>query len=151
MCSPICPTFILPYRRYASDSLLPLARDYLQQDRRSYQRTVAPQGRVIGYVTPAGQAKIDERALCRSTLWRFLSFLGAQTVALQVGLQLYGEHDPLSTVHRFLGAVAPQKYRSPSRRDMLQIAKRLLHLRDHWDRAFGTPFFPRFATRPREP
>jgi hypothetical protein len=131
--------------------LLSLARDYLQQDRQSYQQAVAPEGRVTGYVTPDGQAKIDERALCRSTLWRFLFFLSTQTVALQVGLLLYAEHDPLSTVHRFLGAVAPHKYRSPSRRDRLQIARRLLHLIDHWERVFAAPFFPRFATRPREP
>ncbi len=85
MYSPICPTFLLPYRRYASVSLLPLARDYLEQDRQSYQQTVTPGGRAIGYVTPPGQEKIDERALNRSTLWRFLSFLGGQTVALQGG------------------------------------------------------------------
>jgi hypothetical protein len=78
---PTCPTFLLPYRRYASTSLMPLARDYVEQDRRSYQRAVTPQGRVIGYVTPANQARIDERALHRSTLWRFLGFLGAQTIA----------------------------------------------------------------------
>ena len=61
MCSPICPTFLLPYRRYASVSLFPLARDYLEQDRLSYQKIVAPSGRAIGYVTPPDQEKIDER------------------------------------------------------------------------------------------
>lgn len=151
MCSPICPTFLLPYRRYASVSLLPLARDYLEQDRLSYQRIVAPGGRVIGYVTPQDQEKIDERALHRSTLWRFLFFLGAQTVALQAGLQLCSEHDPLSMMHRFVGAVAPHKHRSRQRGEILRTARRLLHLIDRWDRVFAEPFFPRFATRPRVP
>lgn len=151
MCSPICPTFLLPYRRYASLSLLPLARDYLQQDRLSYQRAVAPQGRLIGYLTPPGQNKIDERALHRSTLWRFLFFLGAQTAALQAGLQLLSEHEPLSTMHRFVGAVAPHKHRTEQRGEMLCIARRLLHLIDHWNRDFAEPFFPRFATRSRVP
>lgn len=150
-CSPICPTFLLPYRRYASTSLLPLARDYLEQDRLSYQRAVAPGGRVIGYVTPEGQQEIDERALHRSTLWRFLFFLGTQAAALQAGLQLWSEHDPLSTMHRFVGAVGPHKYRSPQRGEILRTARRLLYLIDRWNRVFSESFFPRFATRPRGP
>jgi len=128
-----------------------LARDYLEQDRLSYQRTVAPGGRTIGYVTPPGQKKIDERALHRSTLWRFVFFLGAQTAALQAGLQLWGERDPLSTLHRFVGAVSPHKYRSEQRGEILRTARRLLHLIDRWDRAFTESFFPRFATKPRGP
>ena len=150
-CSPICPTFLLPYRRYASVSLLPLSRDYLEQDQLSYQRTVAPGGRVIGYVTPAKQEKIDERALHRSTLWRFVFFLGTQTAALQTGLQLWSEHDPLSTMHRFAGAVSPHKFRSGPRGEILRTARRLLHLIDRWNRVYDESFFPRFATRPRVP
>ena len=148
---PICPTFLLPYRRYASSSLLPLAHDYLQQDRLSLQRAVAPGGRPIGYVTPEGQQTIDERALHRSTLWRLMLLLGGQSVALQAGLQLWSEHDPHSTLHRFVGSVSPQKHRSEPRGEILRIARRLLHLIDRWDRAFAEPFFPRFATRPRVP
>jgi len=129
---------------------MPLARDYLEQDRRSYQQVVAPQGRVIGYATSPGQ-KIDERALSRSTLWRFLQFLGGQTAALQTGLQLWSEHDPLTRMHRFVGAVAPHKHRSQQRGEILRIARRLLHLIDRWGRAFDEPFFPRFATKPRGP
>ena len=151
MCLPIGPTFVLPQRRYASISLLPLARDYLEQDRLSLQRIVAPQKRVIGYVTPPERKKIDERALHRSTLWRFLQFLGTQSVALQLGLQLCSEHDPLFTDHRFLGAVAPHKYRSPHRGEILRTARRLLHLIDHWNQTFAESFFPRFATRSRPP
>jgi len=128
-----------------------LAREYLEQDTRSLQQVVAPHGRVIGYVTPPGQKKIDERALHRSTLWRFLAFLGTQVTALQSGLQLWSEQEPLSTLHRFLGAVAPHKYRSPQREEHLRTARRLLHLQDWWDRTFAESFFPRFATRSRAP
>ncbi len=151
MCLPTCPTFLLPYRRYASTSLMPLARHYLEQDGLSYQRAVTPHGRVIGYVTPPDQSKIDERALHRSTLWRLLSFLGAQTVAFQLGLELLGQRDPQCALHRFVGAVAPHKYRSPQRGEILRTARRLLYLIDQWERAFHTSFFPRFATRPRAP
>lgn len=150
MYSQICPTFVLPYRRYASSSLLPLANNYLEQDELSLQRIVAPQGR-IGYVSSGDQQQIDERVLNRSTLWRFLQFLGTQSVALQLGLQLYGEHDLLSTLHRFVGAVVPHKYRSQQRAEILRTARRLLHLQNHWDRTFCESFFPRFATRSRAP
>ena len=148
--SQICPTFVLPYQRYASSSLLPLARNYLGQDELSLQQVVAPQGR-IGYVSAGDQEEIDERTLNRSTLWRFLLFLGTQSVALQLGLQLSSEHDPLSTLHRFVGAVAPHKYRSQQRAEILRTARRLLHLQNHWDRTFCESFFPRFATRSRAP
>ena len=151
MFSPTCPTFVLPYRRYASTSLLPLAREYLEQDHPSYQEIVAPRQCVMGYVTPPDEDVLDERALHRSTLWRFLSFLGAQVVALRQGLDLWSEHDPLSTLHRFLGNVAPHKYRSPQRDDTLRTGRRLLHLMDHWDRNFEKSFFPHFATSPRGP
>lgn len=130
---------------------MPLACDYLEQDGLSYQRAVTPHGRVIGYVTRAEQSKIDERALHRSTLWRLLSFLGAQMVALQLGLELLSECDPHCDLHRFLGAVAPHKFRSPQRGEILRTARRLLHLIDQWERTFHASFFPRFATRPRGP
>lgn len=128
-----------------------MARVYLEQDGLSYQQVVAPGGRAVGYVTPPGQEKIDERALHRSTLWRFLLFLGAQTAGLQAGLQLLSEHDPSFQGHRFLGPVSPRKHRSEQRGEILRTARRLLNLNDRWDRAFGEPFFPRFATRPRGP
>ena len=151
MFSPICPTFVLPYRRYASTSLLPLAREYLEQDRPSYQRIVAPRQCVMGYVTPPDQDVIDERALHRSTLWRFLLFLGSQVASLRQGMELWSEHDPFSTLHRFLGGVAPHKYRSTQREETLRTARHLLHLIDHWEQNFEQPFFPHFATSPRAP
>lgn len=130
---------------------MPLARQYLQQDRASYQKVVAPNRRVIGYVTEPAQATIDERALHRSTLWRFLWFLGAQTAALQVGLGLLAEQEHGSTLHRFLGAVAPHKHRTDARGEILRNARRLLHLIERWNQTFQKSFFPRFATRPRSP
>ncbi len=152
MCLPITPTFVLPYKRYCRQSLLPLAWKYLEEDRSSYASCVSKtKGVVRGYVTPSGQAATDERALNRSTLWRWVGYLGAQTIALQYGLDLWQQHDPSSSLHRFAGAVAPHKYRTPQRGECLRTARRLLHLIDRWDRAFAEKFFPRFATRARVP
>lgn len=106
---------------------------------------------VTGYVTPPHQVKIDERALNRSTLWRWVTFLGMQISALQHGLDLWQAHDPSSSLHRFEGRVAPHKYRSDPREILLRTARRLLHLMDRWDRTFPESFFPRFATSGRSP
>ena len=131
---------------------MPLARRDLDNDRVSYESCVqGRRGMVRGYVTPPGQAKIDERALHRSTLWRFVMFLGLQSSALQYGLELWQEHQPTSSLHRFQGAVAPHKYRSEQRGMILRTARRLLHLIDRWDHTFDEKFFPRFATRARVP
>ncbi|HUY36800.1 MAG TPA: hypothetical protein VMV69_28965 [Pirellulales bacterium] len=65
---------------------------------------------------------------------------------MQAGPSLLSQHDPADDLHRFLGAVAPRKYRSQDRRDVLTKARRLLHLIDRWDRTFPEWFFPRFAT-----
>ena len=131
---------------------MPLARKYVDNDRVSYESCVRnSRGMVRGYVTPPGQSQIDERALNRSTLWRFVTFLGLQTTAFQYGVELWQEHEPTSSLHRFEGAVAPHKHRSEQRATLLRTTRRLLVLIDRWDRTFAEKFFPRFATRPRVP
>ena len=127
--------------------MLRLAGSFLENDRQSYRRTVHPVHAVIGSQTSPGASQIDERALHHMTVWRVLTWLGSQTAALQAGVRLLGQHDPTSTCHRFVGAVAPHKFRSPPRQRELSTARRLLHLIDHWNRAFRETFFPRFATR----
>jgi hypothetical protein len=101
----------------------------------------------IGYETSNSSQSIDERTLNHSTIWRTLTWLGCQIIALQMGRKMLDEHDPTSCTHRFVGAVAPQKYRSPQRATCLRTARSLLQLIDRWDRTFPERFFPRFATR----
>jgi len=105
----------------------------------------------IGYVTPAGAGKIDERGLSHTTVWRWLGWLGLQTAGLALGLELWSQYDSASTLHRLIGSVDPRKYRSELRGKILRTARRLLHLIDRWDRTFAEKFFPRFATRGRDP
>jgi len=119
----------------------------VENDRQSYRQTASPGGRRIGYQTSLGSSAIDERALHHSTVWRMLTWLGLQSAALVLGRQQIQERHPGSTCHRFLGAVAPQKFRSPQREQLLRRARQLLHLVVEWERLFGQRFFPRFATR----
>ena len=147
MCLPIIPIFVLPYKRYAGPTLLHLAATYVENDRQSYRKTTKPGNRVIGYVTPPDASCIDERALDHSTLWRMLTWMGCQLAALSVGRALIQQRDPFSTCHRFVGAVAPHKFRSPQREQILRQTRRLLHLAAEWNERFPEKFFPRFATR----
>lgn len=124
-----------------------LCESYLENGNQSYGQTVAPAKCVIGYQQRPGRSTSEERRLHPSTLWRALTWLGSQLVAFNRGLQLLAQSDPHSDCHRFLGAVAAHKFRSPRRGEKLRNARRLLHLIDRWDRQFPEPFFPRFATR----
>ena len=81
------------------------------------------------------------------TLWRMLSWLGGQLAALAQGRQLIQQHNPGSTCHRFVGAMAPHKFRSPQREQLLRQSRQLLHLIAQWEATFPEKFFPRFATR----
>jgi hypothetical protein len=76
-----------------------------------------------------------------------LGWLGCQVVALLAGRRLLQEQRPSSTCHRFVGAVAPHKFRSPQRERLLRQSRQLLHLIAEWDGLFPEKFFPRFATR----
>jgi len=147
MCLPIIPTFVLPYKRYAGPTLLYLAATYVENDRQSYRQTTKPGKRVIGYVTPPGASAIDERALDHTTVWRMLTWVGSQLIALSVGRELILQHDHNSTCHRFRGAVAPHKFRSPEREQLLCQSRQLFHLAAEWEKLFPEKFFTRFATR----
>ena len=76
-----------------------------------------------------------------------VAWLGSQLPALAVGRQLVLEQDSNSACHRFLGAVAPHKFRSPQRGLVLRTARQLLHVIAEWEGLFPEKFFPRFATR----
>jgi hypothetical protein len=119
----------------------------VENDRQSYRKAVSPGGRATGYQTPPGATAIDERALHHSTVWRMLAWLGCQVASLTQGRQLVQQQNPSSTCHRFVGAVAPHKFRSPQRGQVLRQSRQLLHLIVEWNGLFPEKFFPRFATR----
>lgn len=76
-----------------------------------------------------------------------LAWLGRQVAALAKGRELIQQRDPCSSCHRFVGGVAPHKFRSPERERLLRQSRQLLHLIAEWEDRFPERFFPRFATR----
>jgi hypothetical protein len=143
------PTFVLPYKRYASTNLLQLAKRYLDESELSL-RTATSGGAANQRIVYADHPKAA--ALSHTTLWRWITFTGLMTASLALGCELFLQAHPDSSIHRFAGPVDPRKARSPDRLKILSIARRLLYLRSRWDAAFKqSPFFPRFATSCRPP
>lgn len=172
----------MPYKRYATTEILPLARQYLEQAHLSLRNVV--KDRVNGKCLPVFYAQDDEaivaktdvaktddvqpvdvqtddaeandqdaaRALSHSTLWRWLVHVGAMTATPQLGIELFLQVEPSSTIHRFQGEVHPAKGRSTERRQRLADCRRLLYLQSRWDERFPqSPLFARFATACRSP
>ena len=142
---PITPIFVLPYKRFAANQLIQFATRYLGSDPIALRPATSNQGKAVGYES-------EDHALSHTTLWRFLTFLGAMTISLSTGVELFQKAFPESTIHRFTGTISPRKFRSESRAQCLRNANRLLNLISQWDAAFPKErFFPRFATKPRAP
>ena len=94
----------------------------------------------------------DAPALSHATVHRWLGFLGAMVISLQLGTVALLQADPNSSLHRFVGLVDPKRARTQERLKVLAIARRLLHLQTLWDRQFLTcSFFSRFGTIARPP
>jgi len=127
--------------------LLELAQTYVEPGKASCRSTVRGglAGRK-GYQTADGNHLPGDNALHYSTTWRTLSWLGSLGTSLQCAIDLILHRDPTSQVHRFDGAVAAGKFRSPQREQQLRTARRLLHAMDEFQSLFRRPFFPRFAT-----
>ena len=119
----------------------------MEKEKQSYRQTASPGGRATGYQTPPDAPAIDERGLAHSTVWRLLTWLGCQWAALAAGRKLILERHPASSCHRFMGAVAPHKFASPQREQLLCQSRQLIHLIAEWEALFPEKFFPRFATR----
>ena len=147
-CLPITPTFVLPYKRYAGPTLLHLAASYVESDKASYREIASPNGRRRTYRSAPGTPAMDKGGLLdHSTIWRMLTWMGLQLAALTAGRQAVLQRNPSSTCHRFVGAVARHKFRSPQREQLLRRWRQLLQVIGEWNELFPESFFPRFATR----
>jgi hypothetical protein len=125
-----------------------LAATYVEDDQQSYRKTASPEGRVRTYDAGSSERPRETRGLFdHTTIWRILTWLGCQLPALHAGRHQLQQQNPASTCHRFVGAVAPCKFRSPQRERVLRQSRQLLQLIDEWDALFPEKFFPRFATR----
>lgn len=116
------------------------------------QATSNADSRPIFYQDHPVAADGNLKALSHTTVHRWLTFLGAMTLSLQLGIVAFLQVEPESTVYRFVGNVDPRRARSETRLQQLSTARRLLHLQTQWDQHILTaPFFARFATVAQPP
>jgi hypothetical protein len=148
---PICgktftdyPAFALPHKRYVLMDMERLSKDYVEDEQRTYRKTVCHQKMRIGY--QGSDDDIDERFLEHSTPWRWISSLGSMKTTLNQVLHLISQKDPQSSIFREVFPVYPCKYRSLQRKNMLQNTRRLLRACQEFQRLFGHKIFPHLAT-----
>lgn len=159
---PTTPTFVLPYKRFATPCLVALAKQYLDHHHATYRSVVRHARCLIGYpVEPcphpleapqephAGTAEggHHQPVVPPSLVWRMVRWLGGLAIVLDRARQMILEHDPHSLCHRAMGDVALHKARTPERFEVLQTARQLLLVIPEWEECFGRKFFPQFATR----
>lgn len=162
---PTTPTFVLPYKRFATPDLLARARRYLEESRLSYRQTVRHNRCRIGYPLPAptppadcswespsvwaidASPVADQSVVDHGLVWRFLTWLGSLTGMLDQARAMVLKSRPHSLCHRLEGSVDPHKARSGQRRATLETARQLLQVIPEWEACYGHKFFPRFATR----
>ena len=128
--------------------MLHLAASYVENDKASYREVASPQGRRRTFQSPPGTPPKDERGLLdHKTVWRMLTWMGCQLPALAAGCQMILDRSPSSECHRFRGAVAPHKFKSPHREQLLCRSRQLLRVMAEWEELYREKFFPSFATR----
>lgn len=150
---PTTRPFVLPYKRFATETLLCRAAEYLENSRVTYRKTVRHDRSLIGYppAAPAQSAADTSRphqpVVDHSLMWRAVGWLGSLTGVLDQARAMLLQRNPDSLCHRLEGSVDPHKARSAQRLMTLETARQVLRMIPEWEACFGYEFFPRFATR----
>ncbi|RLF37351.1 MAG: hypothetical protein DRN21_06440 [Thermoplasmata archaeon] len=133
------PPFAIPKKRYVRQEIEERSLRYVEKEELSYRKASKDRGMACGY-------KESEKQLSHSTVHRWLGFLGAQAEMLRNLLSFITESLPHSGLHRLPLPIHPSKYRTRERKEVLQIARRLLHAQGALRAFLGTESFPDFAT-----
>jgi len=129
-----------------------LCRQVVDDNHTLRQTTHNTDGRPIFFQDSPVDTDGNLPALSHTTPHRWLTFLAAMTISLQMGIEAFLQIEPESTVYRFVGNVDPRRARSEIRLQALSTARRLLYLQTLWDQHILTaPFFARFATVSQPP
>lgn len=136
------------HKRYAKQVVLEQSEVYLGATS-PYAEALKSDGRPLQYDLFEGgtivRGKDPLPALAPSTLWRWLSWLGAMPRTLRAAWKLIRERDPEGTLHREVWALLPRNCRSEQRRVVLQRAMQLIVANRLLARLFGQEMFPHFA------
>jgi hypothetical protein len=135
----------LPRKRFVQPPISAKASDYLGTEH-SYRQSVKEEGMPIMYDDRKPAQQRLPVGLAPSTVWRWLSWLGAMPSTLRAAWDLIRQKEPNSTLHRQPWVVSAAKYRSEKRRETLVAAMQVLAADRICARIFGRGIFPRYAT-----
>jgi hypothetical protein len=153
------PAFAVPHKRYVLPVILERCRAYAERDEQSYRKGVQERGRPVFHEQPQGEQitadsteeeKASERvpALAHTTLYRWVSTLGAWAHVLRRAWNLIQQRRPWAGVFREVAGfrVASGKFRSRARRRVLHACRSLCVTEAVYGEAFGVSMFPHLAT-----
>ena len=129
------PDFALPHKRYVFVDLLRLSGNYLKDEpeHQTYRKTASEEDNLIAYKCEPDS--VDNRFLCHSTPWRWLSFWGNQ-------FHLLDHQDTQHPIALKIAPILSYKYRSEKRKSVLLRAQLVL-----WAyQCLIRTTFPSFAT-----
>lgn len=140
------PSFALPHKLYVREAVLELSGAYLEEPGCKYRQGVKAGGSAIGYEGGEPDGGGDDRQLAHSTLWRWVAFLGSLAKTLRGARRLIKAKAPSSGLFRKAASPAGHRYRSESRRQILQRAMELVWAEIEYVRVFGLSIFPGLGT-----
>jgi hypothetical protein len=138
------PAFAVPRKRYVRKEVLRFSERYVSEDQTSYRKAATEEGLAVFY--NGGEGKIDDRQFAHTTLYRWLPFLAGLKRTVRDAVRLIRQKTPASGIFRKILPVAPWKYRSEERRQVLFQSRRLLQVESEFRALFSISLFPRFAT-----
>lgn len=153
------PAFAVPHKRYVLGVILERCQACVEGDERSYRKGVQDGGKPLFHEQPQGQQitadsteedKANETvpALAHTTLYRWVSTLGAWAHTLRRACELIKQRRPGTLLFRQLAdfRVAAGKFRSQARRRLLHACRSLCVTEAVYEDVFGVSIFPHLAT-----
>lgn len=135
----VLPDFALPHKRYVLPEVVASSERYLLDHAATYESAARADGRPVFH-------DAEGSARARSTVHRWIGFLGSLVMLLGSATDLLREADPAYSPLTEMDPISPRRYRSEARRECLERAHRLLRVRARLREAIDIEMFPRIAT-----
>jgi hypothetical protein len=125
----------LPYKRFVAPTLIEHAKSYLENDH-SYRQSVRGAHTPVAYDGPKGE---QGQQLSRSTVWKWLTWLGGLKETLQRATSLVLEKARNANPARDVPPIPSKKFCLQARHDVLHLAARLMVAAEGVAQLFGAP------------
>lgn len=135
----VLPDFAFPHKRYVLPQVINASDRYLLDETATYESCARVDDRPVFHDT-------DGCSRARSTVHRWIGYLGSLAILLGLATDLVREVDSACSPLAELCSIASHRARSEARRELLVRAYRLLRVRVRFQRSTQRDLFPRVAT-----